>query len=86
MTEELYKAFANKVWPLLKEKKFPTEDVCRSFNILVRISAYHPVTKDQKEDKNLKFILDLVGRLRHSIYDIPKEYFTLTMANLIEYQ
>lgn len=28
---------------------------------------------------------ELFGRLRHSIYDIPKEYFTLTMVNMLEY-
>jgi len=26
----------------MKDKKFPTEDVCKVFNILVRISPYQP--------------------------------------------
>jgi hypothetical protein len=40
MSEELYKLFAKKITPLMKDKKFPTEDICRVFNILVRISPY----------------------------------------------
>jgi hypothetical protein len=42
MTEELYSAFVNKINSIIKDKKFPTEDVCRVFNILVRISPYLP--------------------------------------------
>jgi len=28
---------------------------------------------------------ELIGRLRHSIYDIPREHFAATLSNLIEY-
>jgi len=28
---------------------------------------------------------ELIGRMRHSIYNIPKDYFTLSMSNLIEF-
>jgi hypothetical protein len=28
----------------------------------------------------------MIGRIRHSIYDIPKDHFTLTLCNLLEYQ
>jgi hypothetical protein len=37
MSEELYTVFANKIHSVMRDKKFPTEDVCRAFNILVRI-------------------------------------------------
>jgi hypothetical protein len=32
------------------------------------------------------FLQEIVGRLRHSIYDIPKHHFCQTMADLIEFQ
>lgn len=28
----------------------------------------------------------LISKMRQSVYDIPKEYFPLTMSNLIEFQ
>jgi hypothetical protein len=69
MSEELYKSFIGKISHVMKDKKFPTADVCRVFNILVRLSPYQPAGNDQV----LKFITELVGRLRHSIYDVPKD-------------
>lgn len=82
MSEDLYMAFIQKISEVIKDKKFPTEDLCRTFNILVRISPYEP-TKIAKE--NTKFIAELLGRIRQSIYDIPKEYFALTLCNMIEF-
>jgi hypothetical protein len=40
MNEELYKVFVAKISQVMKDKKFPTEDVARVFSILVRISPY----------------------------------------------
>ena len=40
MTNDLYSAFMEKVQQVVRDKKLPTEDLCRVFNILVRISAY----------------------------------------------
>jgi hypothetical protein len=86
MNEELYKLFIFKIQSVMKDKKFPTEDVCRVFNILVRISPYQPQYKTQKEAEPVhRFMSTLIGRLRHSIYDIPKDYFTQTLANLLEF-
>lgn len=42
MSEELYSLFLEKIQAVIKDKKFPTEDACRVFNILVRISPYQP--------------------------------------------
>ena len=41
MTPELYDQFVTTIWPLMQDKKFPTVDVCRTFNILVRICPYY---------------------------------------------
>ena len=38
MSEDLYRFFMQKISIMIKEKKFPTEDASRVFNILVRIS------------------------------------------------
>jgi hypothetical protein len=40
MNEELYKVFVVKISQVMKDKKFPTEDVARVFSILVRLSPY----------------------------------------------
>lgn len=51
MNEELYLAFTQKIKSVIKDKKFPTEDACRVFNILVRIHPYSPKKEDaQKEN------------------------------------
>lgn len=42
MSEEHYKTFVKSIGILIKDKKFPTEDVCKVFNILIRISPYTP--------------------------------------------
>lgn len=33
-----------------------------------------------------KFMGELLGRIRHSVFDIPQNYFALTLANMIEFQ
>lgn len=85
MNEELYTEFTKKIQSVIKDKKFPTEDACRVFNILVRISPYQSTELMTNKD-NRHFMYELIGRLRHSVYDIPKEYFTISMANFIEFQ
>ena len=35
MNEELFAVFLHKLRPVLQDKKFPTDDLCRVFNILV---------------------------------------------------
>ena len=40
MTPEGHAAFLTKLKTVVGDKKLPTEDLCRAFNILVRISAY----------------------------------------------
>jgi len=80
MSEEVYSSFVANIENLIKDKKFPTSDVCKVFNVMVRISPF------AKEEQDQKFLTELVGRIRHSIYDIPKEHFALTMSNLIEFQ
>jgi hypothetical protein len=44
MSEELYNNMVEKVSQVIKDKKFPTEDVCRVFNIMVRLSPFHKPT------------------------------------------
>ena len=39
MGPELYTQFINSIRPVMIDKKFPTLDVCRVFNIIVRIWA-----------------------------------------------
>ena len=40
MTSELYKLFMNRILKVVNNSKFPTEDLCRVFNILVKISPH----------------------------------------------
>ena len=68
----------------MKDKKFPTEDACRVFNIFVRLNPFAPL-KEEKLQESSKFMYELIGRVRHSIFDISKEYFALTMTNLVEF-
>ena len=84
MSSELYNSFVETVRVLIKDKKFPTEDVCRVFNILIRISPYFDPVAPSPDHQ--KFLQELVGRIRHSVNDIPKEHFTRTMANMTEFQ
>ena len=49
MNEELYKVFVIKISQVMKDKKFPTEDVARVFSILVRISPYQPQFSNPKD-------------------------------------
>jgi len=82
MNEELYSAFLSRLKPVLLDKKFPTEDVCRVFNILVQISPYF--SQDTASD-NMLLIHEILGRLKHSIYDIPKPHFARMLSNLIDF-
>lgn len=82
MSEDLHAMFITKIQAVIKDKKFPTEDLCRVFNILVRISPYQPQKALLEQNK---FMAELIGRLRHSIYDIPKEFFAITLCNMIEF-
>jgi hypothetical protein len=94
MNTEIYQHFVETVFPLLKDSKFPTEDVCRVFSIMVRISPFHDysdTTADSPEQKKIRLrnnalLGELIGRLRHSVFDVPKHQFAKTMANLIEFQ
>jgi hypothetical protein len=79
MTPQLYGVFMTKVKQVIKDKTFPTEDLCRVFNILVKISAYSNF--DDQATFN-----EILSRMRHSLYNIPKKQFASTMANLIEFQ
>ena len=40
MSSEVFEQFVETVQKLIKDKKFPTEDICKTFNILVRISPF----------------------------------------------
>ena len=43
MSEDTYSYFVATVAPLIKDKKVPTKDICRVFNILVRIGPCYGV-------------------------------------------
>jgi hypothetical protein len=45
MSADVYHSFIDTVRPLIKDRKFPTEDVCRVFNVIVRISPYYEKSK-----------------------------------------
>ena len=78
MNPELSTIFSNKITAVIRDKKFPTEDLCRVFNILVRTSPYSDL-----QDHSV--IHECLGRLRHSVHDVPKEYFSQTLVNLLEF-
>ena len=40
MSSEVYDRFIEIVTPLIKDKKFPINDVCRVFDIIIKISPY----------------------------------------------
>ena len=40
MTKELYSAFLARLKDVVSDRKMPTEDLCRVFNILVKIAPY----------------------------------------------
>jgi hypothetical protein len=46
MSSDIYNKFISTVKPLIKDKKFPTVDVCRVFNILIDISPYFDLKPD----------------------------------------
>ena len=78
MTPELYDAFLSRLQSVIGDKKLPTEDLCRAFNILVRLSPYSSFAEQ-------KTFLHILSRLRHSLHDIPKAHYTATLCNLIEF-
>ena len=79
MTEELYGAFLTKLSTVIEDKKMPIEDVCRAFNILVRMSPYSGFDDQRTFQK-------LLARLRHSLHAVPKDYFMNTLVQLMELQ
>ena len=79
MTNELQAQFQTKVMEIIKSRQLPPEDVCRIFNILATTTPYATADTD-------KVLHEVLGRLRHSLYSIPKEHLPLTMTNLIEMQ
>jgi len=87
MSNDLYRAFITTMVQVIKDSKFPTEDAARVFNILISIAPYHfkGSLDEQFEDAHYKFMFELVGRLRHSVYNVPKEHFTSTISNLVEF-
>ncbi len=78
MNTELHAIFLTKVKEIIKQKTLPTEDLCRIFDILVKTTAFASAD-------NLTVVHEVLGRLRHSLLDIPKEIFPLTLCNLIEF-
>jgi len=68
MNPDLYKLFMKRILKVVGNSKFPTEDLCRVFNILVKISPY-------SQFNDLQTFTELLGRMRHSLYNIPKEHF-----------
>ncbi len=49
MNSEIYDQFILIIAPLIKDKKFPINDVCRVFDIIIKISPYFdPNLKDEK--------------------------------------
>ena len=79
MNTALYKVFMAKIGQVITNNRFPTDDLCRIFNILVRISPYSQFN-DQATFN------ELIGRMRHSLFNVPKEHFATTIANMIELQ
>ena len=79
MTAELHDAFLAKLKTVILDKKLPVEDLCRAFNILVRMSPYSGFDEQETFQK-------IISRLRHSLHAVPQEYYTATLANLIEFQ
>lgn len=102
MSAESYKYFVDNMQQVLTLKKFPMQDVCRVFNVLSRTCQYWDASMfigqskatpaGQKligtgdHDYHQKFLREVVGRIRHQIYEIPKDQFALTISNLIEFQ
>ena len=64
MTEELHEAFLAKLKSVIDDKKLPVEDLCRAFNILVKLSAYSTFAEQRTYQK-------ILSRLRHSLHAIP---------------
>ena len=47
MTSEVHKAFLKRLKSVIGDKKMPIEDLCRAFNVLVRLSAYSGFEEQQ---------------------------------------
>lgn len=78
MTTDLHAILISKVKEIIKQKTLPTEDLCRIFDILVKTTAF-------ASPDNLTVVHEVLGRLRHSMHDIPKDLFPLTLCNLMEF-
>lgn len=79
MTAELHDAFLAKLKTVIADKRMPVEDVCRVFNILVKLSPYSGFNQQETYNK-------ILGRLRHSLHSVPQALFASTLANLLEMQ
>ena len=44
MSREIHDAFLSRLQVVIEDKKMPTEDLCRAFNVLVRLSPYSTFT------------------------------------------
>jgi hypothetical protein len=55
MSSDVYDRFVGIVTPLIKDKKFPINDVCRVFDIIIKISPYfNPESQNEKSISPLK--------------------------------
>ena len=55
MSSDVYDRFVGIVTPLIKDKKFPINDVCRVFDIIIKISPYFcPESQNEKSISPLK--------------------------------
>ena len=79
MNSDLHGIFISKVKEIIKQKSLPTEDLCKIFDIIVKTTAF-------ASPGHLSVVHEVLGRLRHSLHDIPKDLFPLTLCNLIEFQ
>lgn len=79
MTQDYYQVFMRKIKEVISNPRFPTDDLCRVFNILVKIAPY-----SKFNDQSI--MTELVGRMRHSLFNIPKGHFCQTVANMVELQ
>lgn len=82
MSPELHLQFTSKMKEVIKAKQLPPEDFCRILTVLVNSCPFAP--KD--DDSSISLMHELLGRLRHSIYSIPKSHLAITLVNLLELQ
>jgi hypothetical protein len=78
MNSELHGAFLRKLEGPMQDARFPMKDLCRILDILVTVAPYASRDSD-------KVVMGILTMLKKNIYGIPKEHFTSTMANLLEF-